>query len=92
MKKLSIALLVALICVGCGKKEDANAGAPAAKPEKAAEAQKDSSKPTTPHAPAITDPDEDVPTTADFEDEAEKEIDKDSVDSEVDSLAKEIGE
>lgn len=92
MKMLIVVLLAALTCVGCGKKEDA---APAAttKPEKVAEALKDGPKPAPLQAAiAQADAEEDIPTTAEFEEAAEKEINKDSVDSEVDNLAKEIGE
>lgn len=92
MKIEAIALLAAFVCVGCNNKQEA-APTPAAKPEKAAEAPKEAPKPaTTPAALAQVEEDEDLPTTADFEDDAEKEINKDSVDSEVDKLAKEIGE
>lgn len=90
MKMPIIALLAAIVFMGCGKKEDA---APAAKPEKAAEAPKDAPTPaTTPAALAGAAQDDDVPTIADFEEAAEKDITKDNVEAEVDKLAKEIGE
>ncbi len=88
MKFVTIVLFAMLVGVGCDKKEDAKPAA-GAKPEKAAEAPKAA---TTPAAVALTDPDDDIPTTADFEDEATKEIDNATVDAEVDKLAKEIGE
>lgn len=88
MKIIIVSLLAALALVGCGKTEEAPA-APAAKSEKAAEASKPAAVPAT---AAPLEADEDLPTIADFEEDAEKEIHKDSVDSEVDKLAKEIGE
>lgn len=90
MKMLIVVALAAFACVGCNNKQES---APA-KTDKPAETTKEATKPaTTPAALAqAPDPDEDIPTTADFEEEAEKEITKDSVDAEVDKLAKEIGE
>jgi len=88
VKIVIVSLLAALALVGCDKKEEAPA-APPAKPEKTAEAPKPAA---TPAAAAPVEADDDLPTIADFEEDAEKEIHKDSVDSEVDKLAKEIGE
>jgi hypothetical protein len=91
MKTITFVLVAMLVGVGCDKKD----AAPAAgtNPEKAAEAPKEMPKPAaTPAAVVAADPDEDIPTTADFEDEADKDIDKATVDVEVDKLAKEIGE
>lgn len=91
MKIVIVSLLAALALVGCGKKEDAPAAG--AKTEKAAEAPKEAPKAAaTPAAVAQAEDNDDLPTIADFEEDAEKEINKDSVDSEVDKLAKEIGE
>lgn len=90
MKWMTIALFAMLVGVGCDDKKDA---APAAgvKQEKAAEAPKEVAKPVAPPA-AVAEADDDIPTTADFEDDATKEIDKATVEAEVDKLAKEIGE
>lgn len=91
MKIVTLALLAMLACVGCNNKQEA-APTPTAKPEKAAEAAKEAPKPGTMPAAALPEEEDDLPTTADFEDDAETEIHKDSVDTEVDKLAKEIGE
>ena len=91
MRMLIVALVAALACAACDKKEEAPAAGAGAKPEKAAEAPKEMPK-TAATPAAAADPDEDLPTIADYEEEAEKDISKDSVDSEVDKLAKEIGE
>jgi hypothetical protein len=92
MKTLAIVFVAMLACVGCDKKEDA-APTAGAKPEKAVEAVKEAPKvETVPAVLAQADPDDDIATAADFEDEAEKEIDNASVEAEVDKLAKEIGE
>jgi PBP1b-binding outer membrane lipoprotein LpoB len=90
--KIVIAALAAIVlCVGCESKPEATP-APA-KSDKAADATKEAAKPATvPAAVAQAEADEDLPTVADFEDEAEKEIDNATVEAEVDKLAKEIGE
>lgn len=91
MKIVIVSLVAALALVGCGKKDEAPAAG--AKPENAAEAPKEAPKAApTPAAVAQAEPDDDLPTVADFEEDAEKEINKDSVNAEVDKLAKEIGE
>jgi len=91
VKIMVLALVAAFACIGCNNKEQA-APTPT-KTEKAPESTKEATKaPTTPAAVAAADPDDDIATTTDFEDEAEKDITKDSLDSEVDKLAKEIGE
>ncbi len=90
MKLLTITLLAMLVGVGCDKKD----AAPAAgvKTEKAAEAPKEVPKAAITSAVAVAEVDDDIPTSADFEDEATKEIDNATVEAEVDKLAKEIGE
>ena len=90
MKLITIVLFAMLVGVGCDNKQDV---APAAgtKTEKAAEAPKEAPKAAATPAP-VAEVDEDIPTTADFEDEATKEIDNATVEAEVDKLAKEIGE
>jgi len=90
MKWMTIVLFAMLVGVGCDSKKDA-APAAGAKPEKAAEAPKEAPKPATTPA-AVAEVDDDIPTPADFEDEAAKEIDNATVETEVDKLAKEIGE
>lgn len=94
MKMVIFALVAAMVCVGCDKKNDA---APTSQPEKAAEAKPQTTLGPLPTAvpaaaPVAANEDDDTMTQADFEAEAEKDINKDSVDSEVDKLAKEIGE
>ena len=69
---------LALLLLGCEEqKSDAPAGAASTKASGAAMAQVK---------------DEDVPTAADFEEEAEKDITADNLDAELDKLDKEIGQ
>lgn len=82
---------LALLVAGCGdEKKDAPAGGPSG----TAAAQ----KPTTtaaarpaPTAQAVAAND-DIPSEVDFEDEAEKDITADSVESELDKLEKELAQ
>lgn len=74
---------IALLLIGCDQKSEAPAGASA--PSKSGAA----SAPASPEGAAAVKDDE-IPTEADFEDEAEKEITADNLDAELDKLDKEI--
>lgn len=95
MKSLAIiacALTLGLFAAGCGDdKKDAAptapSGAAAAQTQKPAAAN--TAAPGTTAAVAAND---DVPSESDFEDEAEKSINKDNVEAELDKLEKEIGQ
>ncbi len=81
MKRLALAaaVLVALVA-GCHKD---NAGT----------APSDNSAPTSAGAPsAIAADSEEIPTEADFEDEADQKVTAQNLDDELDKLEKEIGQ
>jgi len=75
-------IALVLACVAGCKEEPAPAPTPVPTPVASPAAS------VAPAAPAV--PDEDLPVTADFADEAAKEIDKANVESELTKLEKEI--
>ena len=84
--------LLCLLAAACG---DANQGAPSAGAQKSAApaATSAAAKATASAAPtAVAGAEEEIPTEADFEEEAEKEITGDTMVAELEKLEKEIGE
>lgn len=75
---------LALLLIGCDQKTEAPAGA-----STNAKAAGSAAPSGAPAAQAAND--DDLPTEADFEAEAEKEITADNLDAELDKLDKEIG-
>ena len=98
MKKIAIlaaALTLGALATGCG--DDKKDATPPAQSGAAAATQKASAMPAAANsaAPATTAAvasNDDIPSEADFEDEAEKDITADNVDSDLDKLEKEIGQ
>jgi len=83
---------LALLLAACG---DEKKDGPPASPSGTAAAQKPTA--TAAAQPASTQQavaanDEDIPSEVDFEDEAEKDITADSLESELDKLEKEVGQ
>jgi uncharacterized lipoprotein YbaY len=93
MKRMTLlagaALALALSACGDEKKD-----APSATPSGTAAAQKPTSAVAAPPsrtAQAVAQNDDDIPSEVDFEEEAEKDITADSVESELSKLEKELG-
>ena len=87
IRTLWIGAIALLLVAGCDQKTEAPAGAAgsskvAATPALAA----------PPSGAAVAVKDDEIPTEADFEDEAEKDITADRLDAELDKLDKEIGQ
>ncbi len=88
MRGIVLACVVALVAVGCEKKEE-TAAAPAPSPKPTAELP----RPPVAIAPAPAETaEDDLATAEEFEEEAEKDIASSTVEAEVDKLEKEIGE
>lgn len=99
MSKMTITLsALALFALACGdsggasKPAASGSAAPAASTQKPAATAKSSAGPTAPASAsaATAETDEDIPTEADFEEEAEKDITAANMTSELDALEKEI--
>jgi hypothetical protein len=86
-----LAMIAALVAVGCEKKEEPAAAKPPA-PTASAKPTADLPRPPVGIAPAEAEAEDDLATAEDFEDEAEKDISATNVESEVDKLEKEIGQ
>jgi hypothetical protein len=88
MKRVAVLAAALLLGAGCDKDKDAGGTSPATSAPGAA-----ASGPTKPAA-NMTDAEldkADIPVPADFEEEAEREINDDNLDAEIDKLEKEIG-
>jgi hypothetical protein len=84
---------LALVLAGCGGDEKKDG--PSATPSGTAAAQKPTTTAAaapTPTQQAVAANDDDIPSEADFEEEAEKDITADSVESELDKLEKELAQ
>jgi hypothetical protein len=83
---LYFALGLSLLATACDKKDDPAGAAPATTPANSA-----ADMAGTPQ-PAVASDESDIPTEQDFEDEAETQITTSNLESELDSLEKEIGD
>lgn len=88
MRTIVLVCVAALVAVGCGKKEESAPQATAASAKPTA----DLPRPPVAIAPPEETLDDDIATEEEFEDAAEKDIVSANLESEVDALAKEIGE